>query len=200
MLRIPGSCQKSGRDQVYPLAPEFAEFLLQNPEADRRGRVFKLQAPSGRSSWAMRTDTVSAIVRRIGTAARVVVGERVRGEEVRAKYASAHDLRRSFGERWALRVMPQVLMELMRHESIETTQKYYLGRNAQRTADVLWGAVETLKRNDSVPSTNRGPAADNAKSTEPLATTALSKSGRQDLNLRPFDPQTLGNARLSLQA
>jgi integrase len=59
MLRIPGSCQKSGRDQVYPLAPEFAEFLLQTPEADRRGRVFKLQAPSGRSSWAMRTDTVS---------------------------------------------------------------------------------------------------------------------------------------------
>jgi integrase len=113
-------------------------------------------------------------VRRIGKAARVVVDERVRGEEVRTKYASAHDLRRSFDERWALRVMPQVLMELMRHESIETTQKYYVGRNAQRTADVLWAAVETLKSNDSVPSTNRGSAADNAESTEPLATTALS--------------------------
>ena len=30
-------------------------------------------------------------------------------------------LRRSFAERWASRVMPQVLMELMRHETIETT-------------------------------------------------------------------------------
>ena len=56
----------------------------------------------------------------------------------KVKFASAHDLRR-FGERWASRVMPQVLMELMRHESIETTMKFYVGRNAQTTADVLVG-------------------------------------------------------------
>lgn len=36
--------------------------------------------------------------------------------------------------------MPQVLKELMRHESIETTLKYYVGRNAQTTAAVLWAA------------------------------------------------------------
>lgn len=58
------------------------------------------------------------------------------------KYASAHDRRRSFGERWSSRVMPPVLMELMRHESIETTMKFYVGRNAQTTADVLWAAHE----------------------------------------------------------
>jgi integrase len=58
-----------------------------------------------------------------------------------AKHASAHDLRRSSGERWAARVMPQVLPELMRHESIETTMKYYVGLNAQSTAAVLWEAV-----------------------------------------------------------
>ena len=40
---------------------------------------------------------------------------------------SAHDLRRSFGERWASRLMPQVLKELMRHESIETTLNFYVG-------------------------------------------------------------------------
>jgi hypothetical protein len=28
------------------------------------------------------------------------------------------------------------LKELMRHEDIETTMKYYVGRNAQLTADV----------------------------------------------------------------
>ena len=58
----------------------------------------------------------------------------------KVKFASAHDLRRSFGERWALRVMPQVLMELMRHEDIQTTLRYYVGRNAQATASVLWEA------------------------------------------------------------
>ena len=39
------------------------------------------------------------------------------------KTASAHDLRRAFGERWAARLMPAQLMELMRHETIETTRK-----------------------------------------------------------------------------
>ena len=34
--------------------------------------------------------------------------------------------------------MPPVLQELMRHESIETTLKYYVGRNAQATAKLLW--------------------------------------------------------------
>ena len=54
------------------------------------------------------------------------------------KTASAHDLRRAFGERWAARLMPAQLMELMRHESIETTLSYYVGRNAERTAAILW--------------------------------------------------------------
>ncbi len=56
------------------------------------------------------------------------------------KYASLHDFLRSFGERWATRVMPQVLMVLMRHESIQTRMAYYVGRNAQTTADAVWAA------------------------------------------------------------
>jgi integrase len=55
----------------------------------------------------------------------------------KVKYASLHDLRRSFGERWALRVMPTVLMDLMRHESIQTTMKHYVGQTAQTTADIV---------------------------------------------------------------
>ena len=31
-------------------------------------------------------------------------------------------------------------MQLMRHESIETTLKYFVGRNAESTAGVLWEA------------------------------------------------------------
>ncbi len=57
------------------------------------------------------------------------------------KFASAHDLRRSFGERWASKVMPQVLRELMRHESIDTTMRFYVGRNAETTADAVWGSL-----------------------------------------------------------
>jgi hypothetical protein len=38
--------------------------------------------------------------------------------------------------------MPQVLMELMRHESIETTLRYDVGRNTQQTASVLYDAAK----------------------------------------------------------
>jgi integrase len=58
------------------------------------------------------------------------------------KYASAHDLRRAFGERWAAQIMTAQLKELMRHESIETTLRYYVGLNASRTAEACWEAYE----------------------------------------------------------
>ncbi len=56
------------------------------------------------------------------------------------RYASAHDLRRAFGFRWSTRVMPPVLRELMRHESIDTTMQFYVGRNAEATAETVWSS------------------------------------------------------------
>jgi hypothetical protein len=35
-----------------------------------------------------------------------------------------------------------VLMQLMRHESNETTMRFYVGRSVQATADVIWEAYE----------------------------------------------------------
>ena len=54
------------------------------------------------------------------------------------KFASAHDLRRSFGTRWSSRVKPVTLQLLMRHKSIETTLKYYVDQDADDVADELW--------------------------------------------------------------
>jgi integrase len=73
----------------------------------------------------------------IGERANIVVGS----DGGKTKYASAHDLRRSFGLRWSERVMPAQLKELMRHESISTTMSYYVGRNAETTAAALYDAV-----------------------------------------------------------
>jgi integrase len=36
--------------------------------------------------------------------------------------------------------MPNVLQELMRHDNIQTTMRYYVGQNAQRTSAILWEA------------------------------------------------------------
>jgi hypothetical protein len=42
--------------------------------------------------------------------------------------------------------MPAQLMELMRHESIETTLRFYVGTDAQRTAEAAWTAFEALQK------------------------------------------------------
>jgi integrase len=68
-------------------------------------------------------------------------------ELTEGKYASAHDLRRSFGSRWADRVDTFKLQELMRHSNIETTRRYYVGRNAQNTAAALWSARDRATGN-----------------------------------------------------
>jgi len=80
----------------------------------------------------------SRTISNIGNATGVKVSEKSNGK---IKFASAHDLRRAFGFRWAMRIMPAVLQQLMRHESIQTTMTYYVGRNAEATAEVVWDAV-----------------------------------------------------------
>jgi integrase len=141
MFRVPAEAEKGNRDRLLPVAPEFAEFLLATPEADRTGSVFKLEYRRKGRGKAIGMEWVSAVVSRIGKRANVVVNTET------GKTASAHDLRRAFGQRWAARVMPAILQQLMRHADITTTLKYYVGSDAQATADVLWEAVAKLGTN-----------------------------------------------------
>jgi integrase len=76
---------------------------------------------------------VSKLVTAIGSKAGIIVNA------TESKTASAHDLRRTFGTRWAKRVMPAVLRKLMRHASIETTMGYYVDLDVDDMADDLWG-------------------------------------------------------------
>jgi integrase len=139
MIQIKGRAQKSGRDQLCPMPPDLVEFLENIPEADRRGRVFKLDGLLTREPIVSKS--VSRIVSDIGKAAGIVVRRRVttRGAE-KLKYASAHDLRRSFGTRWAPKMMPVDLQQLMRHANISTTMEYYVDIQAEDIAARLWKA------------------------------------------------------------
>jgi len=136
MLKIHAELEKAHRDRLLPIVPEFAMFLMETPEADRSGPVFRLEGRRG----TLTAPEVSRRVSEIGKAAgvRVYVSPRT-GKE---KWASAHDLRRAFGTRWAKLVMPPELQILMRHESIETTLRYYIETDAQTTAAGLWAAFE----------------------------------------------------------
>jgi integrase len=133
VFRIAGA-QKNGKYQDCPMVPDAAEFLLATPEGDRRGRVFRPMRKDGDDS-PMREDTASKVICAIGKKAGVVVAKNPNGK---VKFASAHDLRRSFGTRWAPRVKQVVLMQLMRHANIGTTMSYYVDLDAQATAELLW--------------------------------------------------------------
>ena len=128
--------EKGNRSRVLPMAPEFAEFLRQTADNKRHGYVFAPLPRRQRYGDRLSAEHIGRVVTAIGKAANV----KVSATATKVKYASAHDLRRSFGERWSSRVLPQILMELMRHESIATTMLFYVGEDARRTSAVLWEA------------------------------------------------------------
>jgi integrase len=141
VFRIYAEAQKARRDELLPMTPDFAEWLLATyPAAERHGQVFKL--PTVYNGKPFTHKQVGRIVSRIGKRAKVVTNK------AEGKYAGAHDLRRAFGTRWAKRVMPAVLQRLMRHAEVSTTMKYYVATSAADVADELWeqyGAAESKR-------------------------------------------------------
>lgn len=136
MFRILAEFEKGKRDRILPMAPEFAKFLERTPPDQRTGRIFE---PAGIGIDRRRTH-YSKKGTQIGESASISVETDTQtGKE---RFAGLHDLRRSFGVRWAQRILPQQLMELMRHESIETTLKYYVGVDAKRTAKAIWSVMD----------------------------------------------------------
>jgi integrase len=139
-FRIDAAAQKARRDERLPMTEDFYNLLGETPPEDRHGRVFPLKVEAKRAG---------KVVAKIGKKAGVVVStverrprDRQTGKPTVAtgkKFATCHDLRRSFGTRWAKRVMPAVLQRLMRHADIATTMRYYVTMDADTVADELWG-------------------------------------------------------------
>lgn len=142
MLQIPAGCEKGNQDRSLPMTPDFAEFLLRTPQAERRGRVFPLRAWN-RNRACTHTDTVGKNIARIGKRANV----KVKDEGGKVKFASAHDFRRAFGVRWSRIVKPIDLQLLMRHDDIKTTLEYYVGEDAQASAKAIWKAFDNASIN-----------------------------------------------------
>lgn len=137
MLLIPLESEKGGQDRTYPVTPDFAEFLRSVPPAERIGLVFNPVLHRGVSN---RIDTVSKAIVSLGEAAQIKVDEKAPKEKGQPRipvWASAHDLRRAFGFRWSRKVNSMVLKELMRHASVATTEKFYIGIQANETAAML---------------------------------------------------------------
>jgi integrase len=159
MMRIRSELEKANEDRVLPITPGFADFLMETPGDERTGPVFNPMPLSGQGGrlgllW------VSKVISAIGEAAGVKVATDIRTGRV--KYASAHDCRRAFGERWASRVMPPILQQLMRHASIDTTLRFYVGKNADTAAAAVWQSVGRRLGNTSGHSTPKTTCNDGA--------------------------------------
>lgn len=145
MFIISAESEKGFKDRHLPTTPDFAEFLHGVPVEERTGKVFRLDNKAGKPMKC--PYAIGRRISAIGKAANLEV--KSQGDKV--KYASAHDLRRSFGARWAKVLMPADLKVLMRHEDIQTTMKYYVGQQAESLAETIWNAARMDTSLDSSP-------------------------------------------------
>ena len=122
-FRIYAEGHKRRQDQLLPMTPEFFKFIEHVPPGRRQGLVLGID---------MTIKRAGRVVSEIGRRAGVVV------DKATNKSASAHDLRRGFATRWARRVKPVYLQQLMRHSNIETTMKYYVDLATDDICDELW--------------------------------------------------------------
>ncbi len=111
-FRIYAEAEKGHKDRLLPMTPDFAGWLLRTPQSDRAGFVFDLGIKPGRQRTP---NNAGRVVSQIGEKAGVKVDVDRRAAVEVVKYASAHDLRRSFGTRWSSKVKPATLKALMRH-------------------------------------------------------------------------------------
>lgn len=130
MIDFDSDGDKGGRTRQLPITREFRAMLDTIPQ---RGFVFRPELSKGvtrsRDTWSHRIGDM-------GEKAGIVVD--INKRTGRKKFASAHDLRRSFLERWRNKIDATMLQVLARHESLDTTQRYYLGDHAQMVAAMLW--------------------------------------------------------------
>lgn len=135
-LIVFGEAQKSRKDETVPITPDFADWLALTPPEDRRGLVAPVL---GDRNTPLGWEAIGKGISVIGEAAGIVVNEQ-------GKFASAHDLRRAFGTEWARKVRPLTLKKLMRHRSLETTLRFYVGLDSADASAEIWASRPSSRK------------------------------------------------------
>lgn len=120
------SGHKGKRDELSPIAPDFAKWLRETPESERSGIV--CQVVMGGVALGQRE-----IGERITAAAKSLGFITESGRPITTKY-----FRQGFATRWAPKVRPITLQKMMRHRSIQTTLAFYVGIDCDDVGDELW--------------------------------------------------------------
>jgi integrase len=157
-LEIPAELQKNATEESIPLLPGLEALLLETHEEQRTGWVFNPVSLTGRFHRAPRTERpdaewVAKVVSRIGKKAGVVVEPANEAKGTPAKFASAHDLRRSCAQRLDDAGLPEMdVMRVMRHRQRETLRRHYAPGTVQKSAQRIrayLGITEPANRRKS---------------------------------------------------
>jgi integrase len=125
------SAQKNNCSSEIPVTPELKQMLEKVKRKQRHGFVFRANGKQGRLTAAY----VGRLIAEAGELAGIKVGRYERTGKT--KYATAHDLRRSFADFYKHRINMNDLRILMRHSAISTTQRYYVGVQTDELARKL---------------------------------------------------------------
>lgn len=160
MLIIPADAEKGGKDRIYPAAPEFAAILEEEcGDPNITGPVFPLvvrRSDQNKNRQQIGMVAASKMIIAICRKAGVYTHHRGQGAKREQQPAGAQAFRRAFGERWVRRkIMPQVLQQMMRHEDIETTMRYYVALESETLATDIYAAYDADMSPDMSPETNK---------------------------------------------
>ncbi len=134
MLWFPGHLQKNKKSQEIPLCPWLEELLDEVPSEEQHGWVFNPQPIKNRTE-RLSAERVGKIISKIGEKARITVDEGNPRTGSAVKYASCHDLWRTFATKlYESDLPPDLIRKLMRHADIRTTERFYLQSNTQKDA------------------------------------------------------------------
>jgi len=139
VLAIPASMQKNATEESIPLLPGFESLLLETDPT--HGWAFNPGSLQGKKNRKPRTDRINPewvgkVITKIGKKAGVVVVPATTTQK--AKFASAHDLRRSCADRLVAAGVPErEVAAILRHASVETTRRHYAPGSVQRSAGII---------------------------------------------------------------
>lgn len=154
-IHFPLGQQKNNKRENWVPPEDFAKFLLETPEEERKGLVFKLISEKG-EPLKMDLLSISKKIADIGKTSGIVVDERRAGKKQKKKFASAHDLRRTYGNRWRLSGNGNLeVMDVMRHQSYQTTADFYAGEDLLATKEARVRAFQVLQGAKSGAKTGR---------------------------------------------
>jgi len=206
VLEIPAELQKNDTEECIPLLKWFESLLLEVPERERTGWIFNprsLQERVGRKVRHERPDSqwVGKVISKIGKAADVIVEAADERTGRPVKFASAHDLRRTCGERLReAEVPPLIICRVMRHSSWETTRKHYAPGDIQKDAAVLQRVLSASQSEEQGTPTKKVYPENDGYTSQSSVQENRRKSLPGKVHPSGFEPETFGSVdRCSIQ-